>query len=68
MQLKILIYSVALNLLVMLAGCQQESGDSKPNLPPILDSILEKKELLVVTRNAPTTYYNLRDEETGFEV
>jgi len=67
MQLKILIYSVALNLLVMLAGCQQESGDSKPNLPPILDSILEKKELLVVTRNAPTTYYNLRDEETGFE-
>ena len=64
MPLRTLIYSF---ILILLAGCQQDSGNDKSNLPPVLDAILEKNELVVVTRNAPTTYYNLRDEETGFE-
>jgi len=32
-----------------------------------LQSIKEKKQLIVVTRNAPTTYYELHDEWMGFE-
>ena len=38
---------------------------SKP--PTRLDRILEKGELVVVTRNAPTTYYEGRDGLAGFE-
>ncbi len=64
MPLRTLIYSF---ILILLAGCQQDSGHDKSDLPPVLDAILEKNELVVVTRNAPTTYYNLRDEQTGFE-
>lgn len=32
-----------------------------------LQSIKEKNQLVVVTRNAPTTYYQLHDEWVGFE-
>jgi membrane-bound lytic murein transglycosylase F len=32
-----------------------------------LDRVLSDAELVVVTRNAPTTYYEGRDGETGFE-
>ena len=34
---------------------------------PALDEIKRSGKLVVVTRNAPTTYYELHDENTGFE-
>ena len=47
-----------LSLCLLTAGCQQ--GDS-------LDRIQSEGELLVVTRNSPTTYYQDKDGPTGFE-
>ena len=32
-----------------------------------LDRVLSESEIVVVTRNAPTTYYEGRDGETGLE-
>lgn len=45
-------------LVVLLGGCSGE---------PYLERIREKGKLVVVTRNAPTTYYEGRDGPTGFE-
>lgn len=46
--------------LFILIGCQQTSNE-------ILNDVLKNNELVVVTRNAPTTYYNWHDEYTGLE-
>ena len=35
--------------------------------PSVLDQILEQNELVVITRNGPTTYYEGPDGPTGFE-
>ena len=45
----------------MVAGCQE-------TVSPELEAIRDKGELVVITRNAPTTYYiNRHDEPAGFE-
>ena len=47
--------------LLLLGACQE-------TVSPELADIKEKGELVVITRNAPTTYYiNRHDEPTGFE-
>jgi len=46
----------------LLVACQR--GTDKPDL---LAQIRAQGELVVVTRNAPTTYYELHDEPFGFE-
>jgi len=46
----------------MIMGCQQDRSHSGD-----LESILQSGQLVVVTRNAPTTYYELHDEATGPE-
>ncbi len=45
-------------LLSLLCGCEQ---------PDSLDQILARGELVVVTRNSPTTYYLDKNGPTGFE-
>ena len=53
------IFSVLLvGLSVCLTACQQGS---------VMGSIEETGELIIVTRNAPTTYYELHDELAGLE-
>lgn len=52
--------TLALACLLTLSACQMESSG-------VLDAIREEKKLIVVTRNAPTTFYELRDEYTGLE-
>ncbi|MCX2981760.1 membrane-bound lytic murein transglycosylase MltF [Halieaceae bacterium IMCC14734] len=44
--------------LLLISGC--ENGDS-------LAMILEKGEISIATRNAPTTFYQVQDEAAGFE-
>jgi membrane-bound lytic murein transglycosylase F len=44
--------------LLIISGC--ENGDS-------LATILEKGEISIATRNAPTTFYQVQDEAAGFE-
>ncbi|MGD8783866.1 MAG: membrane-bound lytic murein transglycosylase MltF [Thioalkalispiraceae bacterium] len=56
---RIVISSLLVCLTHLLSACQQE--------PSLLDEIRKKGELIVVTRNAPTTFYELHDEKTGFE-
>lgn len=51
---------IFLSCLIALSACQQHEGD-------ILEAIKQQKKLIVVTRNAPTTYYELRDELVGPE-
>jgi len=46
----------------MLFGCQQATGHTGS-----LKSILISRQLVVATRNAPTTYYELHDETVGPE-
>ena len=46
----------------VLIGCQYADGKSGQ-----LKTILQHKQLVVVTRNAPTTFYELHDESTGPE-
>ena len=46
--------------LSFLPACQQKTDDT-------LEEILQNKELIVVTRNAPTTYYHWHDELAGPE-
>ena len=46
----------------LLLGCQQDVGKAD-----LLKSILHDKQLIVVTRNAPTTYYELHDNLIGPE-
>lgn len=46
----------------LLLSCQQEQGKSG-----LLKSILRDRQLIVVTRNAPTTYYELHDNFIGPE-
>jgi membrane-bound lytic murein transglycosylase F len=53
------ILSVLACLSVYLGACQQPSD--------ILTDIQNKGELVIVTRNAPTTYYEIHDELAGFE-
>ncbi len=43
-------------------GCSQKAEKGG-----VLDSILKKGEMVVLTRNAPTTYYFGPDGETGYE-
>lgn len=45
-------------LYILLGACQQDLTFA---------SIQEQGELVIVTRNAPTTYYELHDEPAGFE-
>ncbi len=54
-------YWLSLMLLGLLLSCN--SGDNTSRL----DNILQKKSLVVVTRNAPTTWYQGRDGDAGFE-
>lgn len=44
----------------MLVGCQKTTDR-------VLSEINQNKQLIVVTRNAPTTYYDWHDEQTGLE-
>ena len=44
--------------LLLISGC--ENGDS-------LAMILEKGEVTIATRNAPTTFYQVQNEAAGFE-
>lgn len=46
--------------LFVLSACQQPATD-------VLQTIRQQKKLIVVTRNAPTTYYELHDEFVGPE-
>ncbi len=55
-RLKLLVFYLLLSLLP--AGCSKTDR---------LQRILQSGELVVVTRNAPTTYYEGRDGITGFE-
>ncbi len=52
-------YFLSIFLLFLVASC------SFP--PPILEQIKQKGELVVLTRNSATTYYEGRDGLTGFE-
>ena len=47
-------------LLSLLAACERPG-------PSVLEQIQQQDSLVVLTRNAPTTYYHDRDGETGFE-
>lgn len=59
MTIRLILLSTLLACLsVSLGACQQDST---------LTSIQEKGELIIVTRNAPSTYYELHDEPAGFE-
>jgi uncharacterized protein YcfL len=53
-------FSFLLLLLFLLSGCSREPEG-------LLKEVLQQKELVVVTRNAPTTYYDWHDELTGVE-
>jgi len=52
--------ALLLVMLVSLIGCQKTTDQ-------VLAEIRQKQQLVVVTRNAPTTYYNWHDELTGLE-
>ena len=54
-------YGLAIALLLPI------SLSAPPNPPSRLDLILEKGELVVLTRNAPTTFYEYRDQPAGLE-
>ncbi|MCW9023389.1 MAG: membrane-bound lytic murein transglycosylase MltF [Gammaproteobacteria bacterium] len=45
---------------LLVAGCNSSSSGR-------LEAILEDKQLVVITRNAPTTWYEDRDGQAGFE-
>lgn len=51
---------VTLFCLLALSACQGQTDS-------VLKAIKHDKKLIVVTRNAPTTYYELHDEYQGFE-
>lgn len=61
-------FTTVLLLLFLLPG---KFGLEKPERPDrengVLESILESGEMVVLTRNAPTTYYFGPDGETGYE-
>lgn len=59
---KLLHISASILILVVLSACSEKIIGEKA-----LQSIKEKKQLIVVTRNAPTTYYEQHDEWMGFE-
>ena len=50
--------TLSLSLCLLAAGCQQSDS---------LDQIQSEGELIVVTRNSPTTYYQDKSGPTGFE-
>ena len=52
--------ALILAVLFLLPGCSNEPEG-------LLKDILQQQELVVVTRNAPTTYYDWHDELTGPE-
>ncbi len=52
------LFKVVLCALVLLAGCERRDA---------LDVVKERGELIVVTRNSPTTYYLEKDSASGFE-
>jgi len=54
--------TLLLSALLGLGACTQGNGPS-----PEVTDIVERGELVILTRNAPTTYYFDRDGETGFE-
>ena len=54
--------ALGLSLSLSLSGCSSEEAAS-----PDLEAISERGELVIITRNAPTTYYFGRDGEAGFE-
>ncbi|OOG22941.1 lytic transglycosylase F [Thioalkalivibrio denitrificans] len=54
--------ALGLGLSLSLSACSSEEAAS-----PDLEAISDRGELLVITRNAPTTYYYGRDGEVGFE-
>lgn len=65
--------SLLILLIVILSGCDSKGAIEQPQslafenvVVPIRD-IIEKGELVVVTRNAPTTYYEGRAGAEGFE-
>lgn len=53
--------SLALGILLLIAGCD----DSPP--PTVLEHVQEEGVLHVITRNSPSTYFQDRNGETGFE-
>ncbi|MFV1993082.1 MAG: membrane-bound lytic murein transglycosylase MltF [Acidiferrobacterales bacterium] len=59
---KIFYASTLVLSLILLSACSEKIIGEKA-----LQSIKEKKQLIVVTRNSPTTYYELHDEWVGFE-
>ena len=57
--------SCLIALIVLLAtGCKVPK---KPSPPPVLETIREKKVLVVLTRNSATTYYEAPEGWVGFE-
>ena len=56
----VLCWHATLVLAVLLAACERPG-------PSVLEEIQQHGSLVVLTRNAPTTYYQDRDGDTGFE-
>ncbi len=57
-----------LPLLFVLAGCQEDQEHSPA--PPALDSLAQIRaagELVILTRNTPSTYFQERNDAAGFE-
>lgn len=55
----------------ILSGCNDSSEPTAPEAPPTpltqMERIQKEGQLRVITRNAPTTYYQDRSGEAGFE-
>ena len=60
---------IAVTLLLAIIFQREKQPSDTPAQPEanILDEILEKGELVVVTRNSPTAYYHDQDGPTGLE-
>ena len=66
-----LIAQLCLTLLIalgILSGCTQDSAqETNLTSKSVLDKIKDSGKLIVLTRNAPTTYYLYKDENAGLE-
>jgi len=54
-------------LLFLLPNIQDGEGDPRKAEFSVLDTILDRGELIVLTRNAPTTYYYGPDDREGYD-
>ena len=58
MSLNIRLFVSSMLFFALLSGCSKDES---------LNRVLKKQELVVATRNSPTTYYEDRDGKSGFE-